>query len=99
MALTTQYGVLLALYAAMSFTGAALNVGAGAYMAHLVPDEIHGKAMSAVMLASWGANSLGALAAGFLLSAFGTGTVLLGVAAAMLVCTVTAAVSPAIRHP
>ncbi|GAA2735134.1 MFS transporter [Streptomyces nogalater] len=98
-ALTTQYGVLLALYAAMSFTGAALNVGAGAYMAHLVPDEIHGKAMSAVMLASWGANSLGALAAGFLLSAFGTGTVLLGVAAAMLVCTVTAAVSPAIRHP
>ncbi|MEU1368826.1 MFS transporter [Streptomyces sp. NPDC005803] len=98
-ALTTQYWAMLVLYAAMSFTGAALNVGAGAYMAHLVPDEIHGKAMSAVMLASWGANSLGALAAGFLLEAFSTTAVLLGVAAAMLLCTVAAAASPAIRNP
>ncbi|MFJ4712059.1 MFS transporter [Streptomyces sp. NPDC088785] len=98
-ALTTQYWAMLALFAAMSFSGAALNVGAGAYMAQLVPDEIHGKAMSAVMLASWGANSLGALAAGFLLAAFSTFAVLMGVAVAMLLCTLTAAASPAIRNP
>lgn len=97
-ALTQQYWAMLVLYTAMSAAGAALNVGAGAYMAHLVPDEIHGKAMSAVMLASWGANSLGALAAGFLLAAFSTGAVLLGVSAALLVCTIAAAVSPSIRH-
>ncbi|MYS40436.1 MFS transporter [Streptomyces sp. SID9944] len=97
-ALTTRYWAMLVLYAAMSAAGAALNVGAGAYMAQLVPDEIHGKAMSAVMLSSWGANSLGALAAGFLLAAFSTGTVLLGVSAALLLCTLAAALSPSIRR-
>lgn len=98
-ALTTDLLVLLVLFAAMSFVGAALNVGAGVYMAEIVPDEIHGRALSAVMLASWGANSGGALAAGLLLSAFTTTATVLGVGVVMFAITIAALLSRSIRNP
>lgn len=98
-AFTTELPAILALFAAMSFVGAALNVGAGVYMAGIVPDEIHGRALSAVMLTSWGANSGGALAAGLLLSVFTTTATVLGVGVVMLCITVVALLSRSIRNP
>jgi MFS family permease len=98
MALTTSLPVLFAPFAAMSFTGAVLNVGAGAYMARIVPDELHGRAMSAVLLTASGATSAGALAAGVLLGLFSTTTTLLMVAAVLVAVTIAAVLSPAIRR-
>lgn len=96
-AFTTFLPALFVPFGVMSFTGAALNVGAGAYMAQIVPDALHGRAMSAMMLTSWGANSVGALAAGVLLSVFSTTATLLGVGAVVLVITIAALATPAIR--
>lgn len=97
MAFTTVLPLLFVPFALMSFTGAVLNVGAGSYMARVVPDEVHGRAMSAVMLTSWGANSAGALVAGLLLSAMTTTAALLCVGAVLVVLLVGAALNPAIR--
>jgi MFS family permease len=98
-AYTTSLLPMFVLFAAMSSVGAAMNVAAGIYLTKLVPDEIQGRAMSAIMLASFGAESAGALTAGFLLSSFSTRDTLLGVGAVMFVLTVVALLSPAIRNP
>lgn len=97
MAFTTILPLLFAPFVLMSFTGAVLNVGAGAYMARIVPDELQGRAMSAVLLTSWGANSAGALVAGLLLSVLTPTATLLGVGAVLVVILVAAALSPTIR--
>jgi MFS family permease len=97
MAFTTILPLLFAPFAVMAFTGAVLNVGAGAYMASTVPDEIQGRAMSAVLLTSWGANSAGALVAGVLLSIFTTTTTLLSVGVILVAVLIAAAVNPALR--
>ncbi|MDQ2585154.1 MFS transporter [Saccharothrix yanglingensis] len=98
MAFATALPLLFAPFALMSFTGAVLNVGAGAYMARVVPDEMQGRAMSAVMLTSWGANSAGALVAGVLLSTLTTTSTLLCVTAGLVVLLVGAVLSPTIRR-
>ncbi|HEX6355321.1 MFS transporter [Actinophytocola sp.] len=97
MAFTTFLPLLFAPFVLMSFTGAVLNVGAGTYMARIVPDEIHGRAMSAVLLTSWGANSAGALAAGLLLSVFTPTATLLGVGVVLVGILAAAALNPTIR--
>ena len=97
MAFTTALPLLFPPFALMSFTGAVLNVGAGAYMARIVPDELHGRAMSAVLLTSWGMNSAGALVAGLLLSAFTATATLVGVGVALVVVLAGAALTPTVR--
>ncbi|MBN6039753.1 MFS transporter [Amycolatopsis sp. 195334CR] len=97
MAFTTSVPLLVAPFAVMSFTGAMMNVGAGAYMAGAVPDEVHGRAMSVMLLTAGGANSAGALAAGMLLGYLGTQTTLLAVGGVLVVVTVAAVFSPSIR--
>jgi MFS family permease len=98
-AIATSLALLFVLFAAMSFAGATMNVGAGVYMSRIVPDRIHGRALSAVMLLSWGANSIGAMAAGFLLGAFTTTATLLGVGGVMFGLTILAFLNPSIRNP
>jgi MFS family permease len=97
MAFTTVLPLLFVPFALMSFTGATMNVGAGAYMARIVPDEIQGRAMSAVLLTSWGANSAGAVVAGVLLTVLSTTATLLCVGAVLVVILVAAAANPTIR--
>jgi MFS family permease len=97
MAFTTALALLFPPFALMSFTGAVLNVGAGAYLARIVPDELHGRAMSAVLLTSWGMNSAGALVGGLLLSAFTPAATLVGVGVGLVVILAAAVLSPTVR--
>lgn len=99
MAFTTNPWVLAVLFGGTTFVGAALNVSAGTTMNRVTPDEIRGRAMSVAMLFAFGANSVGALIGGFALKQFSTSHVVLGVGAVMLVLTIIAAISPAIRRP
>jgi MFS family permease len=99
MAFTSNPWVLAVLFGGTTFVGAALNVSAGTTMNRVTPDEIRGRAMSVAMLFAFGANSVGALIGGFALKQFSTSHVVLAVGAVMLVLTIIAAVSPAIRRP
>ena len=76
-----------------------MNVGAGSIMVRIMPDEIRGRATSIAFLLASGANSVGALAAGFLLTSYTTTNTVLGVSAAMFAVTLISAVTPSIRHP
>ncbi|WP_228989483.1 MFS transporter [Streptomyces sp. DH8] len=96
-ALTSNPFALGALFAGMTFGGALMNVVAGVYQVQLTPDELQGRVSSVAMLLSSGANSLGALAGGFLLGAFSTTATVLGVGATMLVTLVASLLSPAMR--
>ncbi|MEU6263057.1 MFS transporter [Saccharopolyspora shandongensis] len=95
--LTGNPVVLGALYSGMSFAGALINVMAGVYQVQVTPDEMQGRVGSVGSLVSSGTNSLGALAAGFLLASFGTGNTVLGVSAVMAAVTLAAVLNPAIR--
>ncbi|TDQ00499.1 MFS transporter [Labedaea rhizosphaerae] len=97
MAFTPSLLLLFVPFAVMSFTGAVLNVGAGSYMATIVPDELHGRAMSAILLMSWGMNSAGALAGGLLLTWFTPASTLTAIGAVLVVTLVGAALNPTIR--
>ncbi|WP_441245333.1 MFS transporter [Kitasatospora sp. McL0602] len=88
-----------ALFAGMSFAGALVNVVAGVYQVQVTPDALQGRVTSVFALASSGMNSAGALAGGLLLSALGTRTTVVGVAAAMALMAVAAVLTPAIRRP
>jgi MFS family permease len=99
MAFTVNPVLLGVLFGGTTFVGAALNVSAGTIMVRIAPDEIRGRAMSVAMLLASGANSLGALLAGFLLARYSTSSTALGVGGAMLAITIVAGLSPAIRHP
>ncbi|MET9519172.1 MFS transporter [Streptomyces sp. NPDC002994] len=97
-ALTSNPFALGAVFAGMTFAGALMNVVAGVYQVQITPDELQGRVSSVAMLLSSGTNSLGPLIGGFLLVAFGTTSTVLGVGVAMLVTTVAALLSPAIRN-
>ncbi|MFG2822968.1 MFS transporter [Kitasatospora sp. NPDC048365] len=96
-ALTANPFALAGLYAGMSGVGAAMNVTAGVYQARICPDELQGRAASFAVLASSGANSLGALSAGFLLAALGPAHTALGAGAVMALIVLLALASPAVR--
>jgi predicted MFS family arabinose efflux permease len=96
-ALTGNPVVLGALFAGMTFAGALMNVMAGVYQVQITPDGMQGRIGSVAGLISSGANSLGALAGGFLLHAYGTTTTVIVVGVVMLLVTTYAAASPAIR--
>ncbi|ROR42580.1 putative MFS family arabinose efflux permease [Kitasatospora cineracea] len=96
-AFTANPFALAGLYAGMSGVGAAMNVTAGVYQARICPDELQGRAASFAVLASSGANSLGALSAGFLLAALGPAHTALGAGAVMALIVLLALASPAVR--
>jgi MFS family permease len=96
-AFTANPFALGGLYAAMAGVGAAMNVTAGCYQARICPDELQGRAGSFAVLAPSGANSLGALSAGFLLASVGPEHTALGAGAAMALIVLVALVSPAVR--
>jgi predicted MFS family arabinose efflux permease len=96
-ALTAHPVLLGGLFAGMTFAGALMNVTAGVYQVRVTPDEVQGRVGSVAMLLGSGANSLGALAAGFLLDNYGPRWTVLGVGAVMLATTVAAVLSPAMR--
>lgn len=95
--LTSNVVVLASLFAGTSFAGAVLNLMAGVYQVQVTPDRMQGRVGAVAGLLSSGASSLGALAGGFALSAFGTTTTVLAVAAVMLAILATAALTPAVR--
>jgi predicted MFS family arabinose efflux permease len=96
--LTSSVWVLAALFVGTSFAGAILNVMAGVYQVQVTPDEMQGRVGSVAGLLSSGANSLGALAGGYALSAFGSTPTVLGAGAVMLATLVVASLVPAIRQ-
>ncbi|MCG8914451.1 MFS transporter [Actinokineospora sp. PR83] len=96
-ALVSHPVALGALYAALSFAGALLNVLAGAYQVSLTPDALQGRVGAVAGLLSSGAGSLGALLGGLVLAAVGTTAAVLGASAVMLCLTATAAALPAVR--
>ncbi|WP_405113294.1 MFS transporter [Micromonospora sp. NBC_01405] len=89
--------LLAALFAATTMLGALLNVVAGTYQLSITPDAMQGRVGSVAGLLGSGANSLGALGAGFLLASFPTAGVVAGISAVMLGLATAAALSPAIR--
>jgi len=97
MAFTTVLPLLFVPFVLMSFSGAVLNVGAGSYLARIVPDELHGRAMSAILLTSWGANSAGALVGGLMLTTLAASATLLWAGGFVAVILVVAVLSPTIR--
>ncbi|MFI5836562.1 MFS transporter [Micromonospora sp. NPDC051300] len=97
MALTTRVPLLGALLAVTSCAGAVLNVAAGIYQVHITPDGLQGRVSSAAALLSSGANSLGAVLAGVVLTAWGTGPTFWYAAAAMTTMAALALVTPAVR--
>lgn len=96
-ALTANAFLLGAVFAGMTLAGALMNVTAGVYQVQITPDGMQGRVGSVAALLSSGTNSLGALSAGFLLESLGTTPTVLGVGVVMLVITVVAALSPAVR--
>ncbi|WP_064743834.1 MFS transporter [Actinomadura oligospora] len=96
-ALTDDLVLLGLLFAGMTFCGAVMNVTAGVYQVRITPDAMQGRISSVVLLVTSGANSFGVMGAGFLLSGFGSTATLAGVGVVMLLITITAAVSPAVR--
>ncbi|SDH33515.1 Predicted arabinose efflux permease, MFS family [Lentzea fradiae] len=96
-ALTTNPVLLGAVFAGMSFAGALINVMAGVYQVQVTPDGMQGRVGAVAGLLSSGANSFGALAAGFLLASLTVGSTVLGVSAVMAALAVTAGLSPVIR--
>lgn len=97
LALTTSLYAIGGLMALVSFVGAAMNVSAGVYQVQITPDGLQGRVTSVAMLLSSGANSLGSVAGGLLLSTVSTTRTITGVAAVMLLLAVAALVSPAVR--
>jgi predicted MFS family arabinose efflux permease len=96
-ALTANPLLLGAVFAGMSFAGALINVMAGVYQVQVTPDEMQGRVGSVAGLLSSGANSFGALTAGFLLASLSVGSTVLGVSAVMAALAVTAWLTPVIR--
>jgi predicted MFS family arabinose efflux permease len=72
-----------------SFAGPAFNVVVNSHVYRVTPDRLLGRVRSAARLVAWGSIPLGALAGGFLASAFGAQTTLLILTGVM--CGVAAA--------
>ena len=95
--LTSSVWVLAALFVGSSFAGAVLNVLAGVYQVRVTPDGMQGRVGAVSGLLSSGASSLGALAGGWALGAYGTTATVLGVGAVMVATLAVAALIPAVR--
>ncbi|MCK9922449.1 MFS transporter [Frankia sp. AgPm24] len=98
MAFTAEPVLLGVLSAALLFGGALINVTAGVYQVQITPDEMQGRVGSVANLLSSGANSVGPLAAGALLSVFGGPRTVLWLSAVMVLVTIVAVASPPVRQ-
>jgi MFS family permease len=78
-------------------TGPIFNVVVGAYRYALVPEHLYGRVASATLLFAWGSIPLGALFAGYGIAAWGAKTMLLVLAAILLVIALAATASRDVR--
>ncbi|GAA1311351.1 MFS transporter [Saccharothrix xinjiangensis] len=97
-ALTANPVALGALFAGISFAGGLANVTAGLYQVRVTPDALQGRVGGVAALMTSGTNSLGALAAGFLLAGLGTTRTVLVAGAVMAGVAVLAAALPVVRR-
>jgi len=81
---------LAGLYSVIIFAAGVGNVAGIVYTMKITPGELQGRVGSIATLLASGANSIGALAAGFLLAAFATQNAILMVGAAMVLIAVLA---------
>ncbi|HEX6685233.1 MAG TPA: MFS transporter, partial [Candidatus Limnocylindrales bacterium] len=84
-------------YAAVGFVGPWWNVNLVAARVNATPDHLQGRVTTASKLNSFGAIPLGSLLGGLALQALGTTWTMAGLAGLMLVFTILATISPAIR--
>ena len=78
-------------------TGPIFNVVVGAYRYALVPERLYGRVASASLLFAWGSIPLGSLFAGYGLAAWGARSMLLVLAAILLVIALLATASRDVR--
>lgn len=86
-----------ALFAVMSYVGGVLNVAGAVYQIRTTPDAMQGRVGSVMLLLTAGVTSLGALAAGFALEAFGVTATALVIGGVMVALAGLIAVSPVVR--
>ncbi|MEY9875804.1 MFS family permease [Streptacidiphilus sp. MAP12-33] len=91
-------GALGPLFAASGFVGGVFNVAGGVYLVSIAPDAMRGRANSVAMLVGSGAMAAGPVAAGVALGHWGPGPVILSLATAMAVTTLTTLLSPSFRR-
>lgn len=86
------------LFAVSSYVGGLFNVAGGIYLVRITPDAMMGRAGAVATLLGSGTNFLGALAAGVLLDAIGTGRTVLGLSAIMVLLVVLSLTSRSVRE-
>jgi predicted MFS family arabinose efflux permease len=96
-AFVTSPYALGTLYAGIAFMSPPWNVVINAYQLVLIPDRLLGRVASAGFMAAYGAQPLGSLAAGLLLSAVGAKGATLGIAGVTLALALAGSASAAIR--
>jgi MFS family permease len=79
-------------------SGPIFNVVVGAYRYALVPERLYGRVASASLLFAWGSIPLGALFAGYGIAAWGAKSMLLVLAAILLVVALAATASRDLRN-
>ena len=90
--------VTIGVVTAAAYTaGPVFNVVVGSYRYALVPERLYGRVASATLLFAWGSIPLGSLFAGYGLAAWGARSMLLVLAAILLVIALAATVSRDIR--
>ncbi|MEU4732538.1 MFS transporter [Streptomyces sp. NPDC023588] len=89
--------VLAATLAGISFVASLFNVTGSVYQIRTTPDELQGRVNGATSFLSSGANSLGALAGGYLLERVGTTGTGVGLGVVVLLLTVVVTTSPVVR--
>jgi MFS family permease len=78
--------------------GPIFNVVTGAYVYALVPDRLQGRVRAVAKVIAWGTIPFGALAAGFLLEAFGATTTLVVLGALMVVVAAVGTIDREVRN-
>ncbi|HZB24379.1 MAG TPA: MFS transporter [Gaiellaceae bacterium] len=82
----------------VNVTGPIFNVVLSAYRYALVPDRLMGRVGSVILLVAWGTIPLGAIAAGFLLEAFGAVTSMLILAGVSFAVALGATLTRTVRN-
>ncbi|MEV7287861.1 MFS transporter [Streptomyces sp. NPDC093252] len=87
-----------ALYAGTGFVGAVFNVAAAVHQIRVTPDALQGRVAATAGLIASGTNALGSFCGGLLLAAFGALPTVRGIAVAMAVLAVAAALAPDLKE-
>ncbi|WP_406095435.1 MFS transporter [Streptomyces sp. NBC_01013] len=97
MFLTAQPLLLGVLFAGTGYVTAVFNVAAAVYQIRTTPDRLQGRVAATSHLVATGANVLGVVLGGLILSLWGAAAAFLLPAAVMAVLAVSAALTPALR--